>query len=161
MPQTIFTIGHSNLNFMRFLSLIQANNVTHIIDIRSIPYSRRAPWSNKSRLSDLLKPFRIRYTYLGHKLGGKKQKIEHISKQQGVTPEEIYKEGIQILLQLSMQDTLSLLCAESDPANCHRQRIIAQTLIDSGVNVLHILKDSALQEAWKENNPAIQPELFK
>jgi len=161
MPQTIFTVGHSNLNFMRFLSLIQANNITHIIDIRSIPYSRRAPWSNKSRLSDLLKPFRIRYTYLGHKLGGKKQKIEHISKQQGVTPEEIYKEGIQILIQLSMQDTLSLLCAEGDPANCHRQRIIAQTLIDSGAQVSHILKDGNLKEAWKENRPSVQPELFK
>lgn len=161
MPQTIFTVGHSNLSFMRFLSLIQANNVTHIIDIRSIPYSRRAPWSNKSRLSDLLKPFKIRYTYLGHKLGGKKQKIEHISKQQGVTPEEIYKEGIQIVLRISAQDNLSLLCAEGDPANCHRQRIVAQTLIGSGVKVSHILKNGALKEAWKENTPISQPELFK
>jgi len=161
MPQTIFTVGHSNLSFMRFLSLLQAHNITHIIDIRSIPYSRRAPWSNKSRLSDLLKPFKIRYTYLGHKLGGKKQKIEHISKQQGITPEEIYKEGIQILLRLSMPGNLSLLCAEGDPANCHRQRIIAQTLIDSGVKVSHILKDGNIKEAWKENHPSIQPELFK
>lgn len=160
MPQTVYTVGHSNLSFMRFLSLLQAHNITHIIDIRSIPYSRRAPWSNKSRLSDLLKPFKIRYTYLGHKLGGKKQKIEHISKQQGVTPEEIYKEGIQTLLQLSIRGNLSLLCAEGDPANCHRQHIIAQTLIDSGVNVFHVLKDGALQEAWKEDSPTTQPELF-
>lgn len=160
MAQTIYTVGHSNLSFMRFLSLIQAYDITHIIDIRSIPYSRHAPWSNKSRQSELLRPFRIRYTYLGHKLGGKKQKIEDISKQQGVTPEEIYKKGIQILLQLSQRRNLVLLCAESDPANCHRQNIVAQTLLDMDVSVMHILKDGSLIEAWRDEVPVDQPALF-
>lgn len=160
MPQNIFTVGHSNLSFMRFISLIQANNINHIIDVRSIPYSRRAPWSNKSRLPELLKPYRIRYTYLGHKLGGKKQTVQTIAKQQDVTPEEIYDEAIQTLLQLSSRDHLSLLCAESDPANCHRQHVIAQTLIDSGVNVIHILKSGALKDAWKEDAPVKQPNLL-
>ncbi len=160
MGQTIYTVGHSNLSFMRFLSLIQAYDITHIIDIRSIPYSRHAPWSNKSRLSELLRPFRIRYTYLGHKLGGKKQKIEEISKQQGVTPQEIYKKAIQTLMQLSLHDNLVLLCAEGDPADCHRQNIIAQTLINTDVKVMHILKDGSLLEAWRNEIPAEQPELF-
>jgi len=85
MPKTIFTVGHSNLSFLNFLSLIQANDITHIIDIRSIPYSRHAPWSNKSRLPEMLRPFEIRYTYLGHKLGGKKKPIADTQHQQGVT----------------------------------------------------------------------------
>lgn len=160
MPQTIFTVGHSNLSFMRFLSLIQANNITHIIDIRSIPYSRRAPWSNKSRLPDLLKPFKIRYTYLGHKLGGKKQAIKDVSKQQAITPQKIYDEAIQVLLQLTLRDNLVLLCAEGDPANCHRQHFIAQTLLESGAKVCHILQNGSLKEAWKEEIPTNQPGLF-
>jgi len=160
MPQTIFTVGHSNLSFMRFISLIQANNIDHIIDIRSIPYSRHAPWSNKSRLPEILRPFKVQYTYLGHKLGGKKQTIAQISKQQGTTPQLIYDEAIQLLLHLSMRDRLALLCSEGDPANCHRQHIIAQTLIDSGVKVLHILHTGSLQEAWKEDKPAQQPILL-
>lgn len=160
MPEPIYTLGHSNLDFMRFISLIQAYHINHIIDIRSIPYSRRASWSNKSRLPDLLRPFRIRYTYLGHKLGGKEKSIEQHSKQQGVTPEEIYKEGIQRLLQLSMRDNLTLLCSESDPENCHRQHIVAQTLIDGGVKVIHILGDGSLKDAWKEDPSPVQQELF-
>jgi len=160
MPQTIFTVGHSNLSFMRFLSLIQANNITHIIDVRSIPYSRRAPWSNKSRLSELLRPFKIRYTYLGHKLGGKKPKIDEVAKQQGVTPQAVYDEAIQVLLQLSIRDNLTLLCAEGDPADCHRQHSIAQTLLASGTKVIHILKDGSLLEAWKEDPSAVQPKLL-
>jgi len=160
MPQKIFTVGHSDLTFMRFLTLIQANNVNHIIDIRSIPYSRRAPWSNKSRLPEILKPFQIRYTYLGHKLGGKKQPIKRISKQQGISSQADYDDGIHLLLQLSMRDKLALLCAEGDPALCHRQHIIAQTLIDADIKVLHILKNGAIKEAWKEEDPPEQTLLF-
>jgi uncharacterized protein (DUF488 family) len=160
MPQTIYTVGHSNLSFLNFLSLIQANNITHIIDIRSIPYSRLAPWSNKSRLPELLRPFGIRYTYLGHKLGGKKKSTNEILRQQGVTPKEIYDDAIQMLLQLSLRDNLTLLCSEGDPTHCHRQHTIAQTLLDSGTKVIHILKDGSLKEAWKEDPKTDQPKLL-
>jgi len=160
MAQTIYTVGHNSLNFMQFITLIQANNITHIVDIRSIPYSKYAPWSDKSRLPELLRPFKINYTYLGHKLGGKKQPFKQIVKQQSATPQDVYDQGIQILLQLSMRGNLTLLCAEGDPAKCHRQHIIAQTLLDSGTKVLHILKDGAIQEAWKEDKPSVQPNLF-
>jgi uncharacterized protein (DUF488 family) len=160
MVQTIYTVGHNCLNFMQFITLIQANNITHIVDIRSIPYSKYAPWSDKSRLPELLRPFKINYTYLGHKLGGKKQPFTQAIKQQSVTQQDIYDQGIQILLQLSMRGNLTLLCAEGDPAKCHRQHIIAQTLLDSGTKVLHILKDGAIKEAWKEDKPSVQPNLF-
>ena len=152
MPRTIYTIGHSDLSFMRFIAHIQAHDITHIIDIRSIPYSRHAPWSSKSRLAELLRPFHIRYTYLGHKLGGKKQSLDAIAKQQGVTPQAMFDDAIRKLLQLSTQVNLALLCAEADPAYCHRQNIIAQILLDSEVHVMHILKDGTLMEAWREEN---------
>lgn len=160
MAQTIYTVGHSNLSFMSFLSLIQDNDITHIIDIRSIPYSRYAPWSNKSRLSELLRPVRIRYSYLGHKLGGKKHKIDSELEQEDMSTREIYNEAIQTLLQLSEQGKLVLLCAEGDPENCHRQHFIAQTLLNSGIKVLHILKDGSLKEAWREEASANQPKLL-
>lgn len=160
MSKKIFTIGHGTHHFLSFITLIQENDIDHIIDIRSIPYSRRAPWSNKSRLPELLKPFRIRYTYFGHKLGGKKQSVQTISRQRDVTPEEIYEKAIQTLIQLVERDHITLLCAEEDPANCHRQHIVAQSLIDEGIDVIHILKDGTLKAAWKEDLPAKQPDLF-
>ena len=160
MAQTIYTVGHNSLSFMQFITLIQANNITHIVDIRSIPYSKYAPWSDKSRLSELLRPFKIRYTYLGHKLGGKKPGQQNIPHPRGATPQGMYDEAIQVLLQLSMRDNLTLLCAEGDPAKCHRQHIIAQTLLESGARVLHILKDGTIKEAWIEENTATQPKLF-
>ena len=160
MPKTIFTIGHSNLNFMRFLTLLQENNITHIIDIRSIPYSRHAPWSNKSRLAEILKPFQIRYTYLGHKLGGKLPSREKFTPSGRTASTDFYDEAIQTLINLSERDNIALLCSESDPANCHRQHVIAQTLLDSGASVVHIFKSGQLKDAWREDTLTEQPELF-
>ncbi len=161
MPHTIYTIGHSNLNFMRFLSLLQENNINHIIDVRSIPYSRHAPWSNKSRLSEILKPFKIRYTYLGHKLGGKKPSQDKFAQADTASSMKLYDQAIESLVQLSERDHLALLCAEGDPANCHRQHVIAQTLLDTSARVVHILKNGELTKAWREDTLTEQPELFK
>ena len=160
MVQTIYTVGHNSLNLMQFVSLLQVNKITHIVDVRSIPYSKYAPWSDKSRIAELLRPFKINYTYLGHKLGGKKKEIGRISKQQRVTPEDLYNQGIRALLQLSMRDNLAILCAEGDPAKCHRQHVIAQTLLESNAQVLHILKDGSTKTAWKEDKPVVQETLF-
>jgi uncharacterized protein (DUF488 family) len=160
MLPTIHTIGHSNLSFMRFLTHLQGNNISHVIDIRSIPYSRHAPWSNKSRLSEILKPFNIRYTYFGHKLGGKKPSQDKFAAADTADSIKFYDEAIQTLLHLTEKEHLALLCAEGDPANCHRQHVIAQSLLNSGVSVTHILKDGSLMEAWREDALPEQPELF-
>ena len=64
---------------MQFITLDQANNINHIVDIRSIPYSKYAPWSD-NRLPNMLLPFKIKYTYLGHKLGESQFKRDLLSK---------------------------------------------------------------------------------
>ncbi len=160
MAQTIYTVGHNSLNFMQFMSLIQANNITHIVDIRSIPYSKYAPWSDKSRLADLLRPFKINYTYLGHKLGGKNIRSGKFSNQKRLPSQAVYNEGIKVLVELSMRSHLAIMCAEGDPGKCHRQHTIAQTLLESGAKVLHILKDGSIKEAWKVESASDQPTLF-
>jgi uncharacterized protein (DUF488 family) len=160
MLQTIYTIGHNQLSFMQFINLLQKNNINHLIDIRSIPYSRHAPWSNKSRLPEMLKAFNIRYSYLGHKLGGKKQSNIQEARLKSNATEAVYNEGIQILLNLSIRENISLMCAESDPTNCHRQHVIAQTLLNSDVKVFHIMQDGSLKEAWQETSPPEQAKLF-
>ena len=160
MPQTIFTIGHDHLSFMQFIDLLQKHHINHLIDIRSIPYSRQATWSNKSRLPEMLKAFNIRYSYLGHKLGGKKQSDGQDGIMHPIATESVYNEAIQMLLNLSERESISLLCAESDPANCHRQHIVAQTLLDTRVRVFHIMQDGSLKEAWREDTPAEQTSLF-
>ena len=160
MPEVIYTIGHSNLPFMKFVSLVQANNITHLIDIRSIPYSRKAPWSNKSRLPQLLRPLGIRYTYLGHKFNDENQYFKHPDQTPQHDPDESYNEAITTVLLAAAKRQVALLCTESDPANCFRQHVIAQTMLNQNVKVIHILKSGGLQDAWQEPSSPKQPELF-
>jgi uncharacterized protein (DUF488 family) len=39
------------------------------------------------------------------------------------------------------------MCAEEDPKRCHRQFLIAQTLLDRGIEMQHIRGDGTLEEA--------------
>ncbi|MBG0771357.1 MAG: DUF488 domain-containing protein [Anaerolineaceae bacterium] len=160
MPEVIYTIGHGNLSFMKFLSLIQANNITQIIDIRSIPYSRKAPWSNKSRLSQLLKPLGIRYTYLGHKFNDKNQAVTPHGLASQPNSAQAYLEAVSSVLLAAEKRQVALLCTEGDPAHCIRQNVIAQTLLNRDIKVAHILHNGNLTEAWQEPDSPKQPELF-
>lgn len=160
MPEVIYTIGHGNLSFMKFVSLIQANNITQIIDIRSIPYSRRAPWSNKSRLSQLLKPLGIRYTYLGHKFNDKNQAVTPHGQSPLQDSAQAYLEAVASVLQAAEKRQVALLCTEGDPAHCIRQNVIAQTLLNRAIKVTHILHNGNLTEAWHESSSPKQAELF-
>jgi len=160
MPEVIYTIGHGNISFMKFVSLIQANNITQIIDIRSIPYSRKAPWSNKSRLSQLLKPLGIRYTYLGHKFSEKAQTFQHPGQSPKQNSAQVYLDAVSTVIQAAAKRKIALLCAEGDPAHCIRQNVIAQTLLSREIEVHHILQNGSLIEAWQEPTNPKQPELF-
>jgi uncharacterized protein (DUF488 family) len=41
--QTIYTIGHSTRPIEEFIDLLQGNGVSTLVDIRTIPKSRRNP----------------------------------------------------------------------------------------------------------------------
>jgi uncharacterized protein (DUF488 family) len=40
-----------------------------------------------------------------------------------------------------------LLCSEEDPRRCHRHHLVARSLIDVGVRVLHIRHSGELEDA--------------
>lgn len=160
MPEVIYTIGHGKLSFMKFVALLQANNITQIIDIRSIPYSRKAPWSNKSRLSQLLRPLGIRYKYLGHNFSDKNQTFQRPGQSSQQNSAQAYLEAVSNIVQVAAKRQSALLCAESDPAHCIRQNVIAQTLISREIEVSHILHNGSIIEAWQEPTNPKQPELF-
>src|ERR1700675_1189850 len=68
MP-AVLTIGHSNRTWKEFLEILRAHRVERVIDVRSIPRSRRNPQFNRVALSKKLRAARIGYVHL-RKLGG-------------------------------------------------------------------------------------------
>ena len=66
---TVFTIGHSTRAIGEFIELLKANGVGQVIDIRTIPKSRRNPQFNDDSLANSLRAAGIGYVHM-KELGG-------------------------------------------------------------------------------------------
>lgn len=144
----IYTIGHSNHSPEEFLRLLRAHHIEVVADLRSRPYSRFVPHFNRDALKKLLHEEGIRYLFLGKELGGKPQDLERPLSDE-VVWEHIrsrpqFQEGLTRLLGEAPQSKVCVLCAEADPARCHRGQLIAPELEARGAEVKHILADGTL-----------------
>lgn len=155
----IYTIGHSNLIPEKFLNLLAKVKIEVLADVRSNPNSRWSQWANRDSLSELLNSVQIRYIYLGDVLGGHPADPDSYDPRTGqvdyrrIQQQEYYKRGIKQLLEKVKESRVCVMCAEEDPASCHRNLLIGESLRQQGITVLHIRGDGRIQtdeEVWKE-----------
>ena len=85
---------------------------------------------------------------------GKKDRQPQIDVRQ-VMARPWYQGGIHRLTLLGAEKRVALLCAEEDPAHCHRQHLVAQSLLSLGYAVLHIRRGGELQPAWLDPLPLL------
>jgi len=145
--RTVFTIGHSTRTWKVFLELLRAHGVKRVIDVRSIPRSRRNPQFNREALSKKLRAARIGYVHL-QKLGGLRHARRdspnmgwHNASFRGFadymqTPD--FEAGLRRLIKLARQKRTALMCAEAVPWRCHRS-LIADALTVRGIQVDEIM----------------------
>lgn len=145
----VFTIGHSDHTLEAFLALLAQHRVTALADVRAAPYSRRLPHYSKQALADGLKAAGFAYVYLGEQLGGRPSARVR-SQMQGAgyaamaaTP--AFQEGIARVLQGARRHRIALMCAERDPADCHRALLVGRALGASGVELVHIHADGTAE----------------
>jgi uncharacterized protein (DUF488 family) len=149
MKPMILTVGHSNHALGRFLQILQANQVTTVADIRSVPYSGFNPQFGREALKPSLEEAGINYVFLGDHLGAhpqdpacyKNKKVQY--KLMAKTP--LFREGLKRVVSGSEHYRLALLCSEKDPLKCHRSVLISRELEALGTDVSHILDDGTLE----------------
>ncbi len=161
---TIATIGHSNLSADEFVALLTARRIATLVDVRSAPYSRWAPQFNRDDLAWTLKMAGVEYRFAGDVLGGRptdptcyKNREEPLPGEKAdflalvdygeVAKREWFRAGIARLIELAGVAPTAIMCSEEDPARCHRQHLIAQSLLDAGISVEHIRKDGRVEPA--------------
>jgi uncharacterized protein (DUF488 family) len=143
----ILTIGHSTRPLDTFIGLLRAHGVQRVVDVRTVPRSRRNPQFSRETLSGKLHNRRIHYTHLAA-LGG----LRHARKDSQntgwqnasfrgfadymQTPE--FEEGLSKLIGLGRQEQTAIMCAEAVPWRCHRS-LIADALTVRGIPVKHIM----------------------
>ncbi|MCW8409883.1 DUF488 domain-containing protein [Legionella sp. PATHC035] len=138
MPE-LFTMGHSTHSLQEFLEIVHAHQMTHLVDVRTIPRSRTVPWFNQEELKKSLEKEKIGYTHL-LKLGGLRKVNKHsINSGWRNASFRGFADYMQTAEFLAGLDALNeiiekeqkvvILCAEAVPWRCHRSLIADAELI--------------------------------
>jgi uncharacterized protein (DUF488 family) len=152
--QAIFTIGHSTRTFDQFLELLEAHGIERVIDIRTIPRSRRNPQYSLDMLGPALEAAGIKYVHL-KELGGLRR-AKPDSQNAGwrnasfrgyadymATPE--FEIALSRAIALSQAKPSALMCAEAVPWRCHRS-LVADALAARKFAVKHIMSAKLANE---------------
>jgi uncharacterized protein (DUF488 family) len=145
---TVFTIGHSNHAIERFIDLLEQHGVKTLVDIRSRPASRFAPQFNRKALETSLRDAGIDYTYLGDALGGRARSdasgavlMDFATRMK----DRAFQGGLDRLVEIAATKPTVIMCAERDPADCHRSFLVGRALVQRSLTVFHILADETLR----------------
>jgi uncharacterized protein (DUF488 family) len=138
----IRTIGHSNHPIDRFVDLLKGGGVTLLVDVRSMPWSRRFPQFGRERLAKTLGEAGIGYVWEGEALGGKPGQGGGYN---DLATRPAFKAALDRVIEHGRDMTVCLMCAEKEPLDCHRTVLVSRRLAERGVAVEHLLADGRVR----------------
>lgn len=150
----IWTIGHSTHPIEKFIQMLKSFGITTLVDVRSLPGSRKFPQFDKEALEKSLPENEINYIH-SINLGGRR-KTSKDSKNTGWRLASFrgyadYMETVPFLSAvteletLASHDRVTYMCAEAVWWSCHRS-LISDYLKFHGWTVFHIMEIGKAQE---------------
>ena len=131
--------------------MLRAHGVETLVDVRTVPRSRRNPQFNSEALPAPLAAAGIEYVHM-HALGGlrrpRKDSPNLAWRNESFrgyadymqTPE--FAAALDSLIELGRARRAAIMCAEAVPWRCHRS-LIADALAARGIAVEHIMSEAA------------------
>jgi uncharacterized protein (DUF488 family) len=152
--KVLYTIGHSTHSIEEFIALLNAHEVRHLVDVRSIPKSRHVPQFNTDEFASSLRGADIGYTHikaLGGRRSTRKDSINTGWRNASfrgyadymATPQ--FGEGLAALTAVALATSTVIMCAEAVPWRCHRS-LIADAMMLQGWEVRDILTGAPARE---------------
>jgi uncharacterized protein (DUF488 family) len=146
----VYTIGYGHHSAAHFVSLLQENSIAAVADVRSQPYSKSNPEFSCDSLRESLTSADIAYVFLGKELGARTSdercyragKVEYDLL--AATP--LFQAGLARIEKGRMDRRIALMCAESDPLDCHRCILVGRHLFARDVPIQHILGDGRIED---------------
>jgi uncharacterized protein (DUF488 family) len=147
VPPPILTVGHSTHTADAFVELLRAHGVTLLVDVRTMPRSRRNPQFNTDALPDTLQAADIGYLHLPGLGGLRKARPDSINDAWRNDSFRGYADYMQTpafeaslakLIEAGREHRVAIMCAEAVPWRCHRS-LIADALVARGIPVEHIM----------------------
>ena len=132
----IYTIGYSNRSLPEFLNELTCRGIRQLWDVRSSPWSRNAAF-NAPQIIQWSERAGIYYRQCGSIFGGRSEIA---------LDDPSYINLLGELTKASESETVAIMCAEGDPAMCHRSWDIgASLLIKWKLPVTSILRDGSVE----------------
>lgn len=159
MTNTLYTIGYATKSIEDFIAQLKQYQINVVADVRSVPYSKIFHDYHRESIKSYLAQHHIRYVYLGDELGPRSKDPDHyddIGQVQfdRLMQSTLFEQGIE-RLENGMQKgfSIALMCAEKDPATCHRSLLIgyflkhhAEQYPEMSMDVLHINHDGSVEK---------------
>ena len=144
---TVSTIGHSTHPIEEFIRMLLAHGIRQLVDVRTIPRSRRNPQFNRENLPASLEAAGLGYRHMPG-LGG----LRHPRKDSMNTGWRNasfrgyadymqtleFVESLEEAIRMAEQDRIALMCAEALPWRFHRS-LIADALLVRGIRTEDIM----------------------
>jgi len=153
-PATLWTVGHSTRPIDEFLTILHAQGVTRIADVRRFPGSRKYPHFDPAALELALAEAGIGYTPMPD-LGGRRRpradsphsawRNEAFRGYADYMDTPQFAASAQRLAEVARDNRVAAMCAEGVWWRCHRS-MIADFFKAHGWEVLHILGSAEPQE---------------
>ncbi len=152
----ILTIGHSTRPLEEFLDLLEQRGCRTVIDVRSLPRSRRYPQFNREALAAALAARGISYRHCAP-LGGLRHPSDpFVSVNRGLRNERFrayadhmqtseFADAVTRLVALAGVERCAVICAEALPWRCHRS-LLSDALVARGCRVLHVIDRNRTDE---------------
>ena len=125
--------------------------MTLLVDVRSMPYSRRFPQFGKERLARSLAEAGIAYLHEGAALGGKP---DGGGSYDALAATQAFKDALGRLIERARDTTLCLMCAEKEPLDCHRTVLVSRRLAEQGIAIDHLLADGSTRPHARDRGRA-------
>ena len=148
--QPFYTIGHSTRGLDEFVDLLRSVGIALLVDVRTVPRSRRNAQYNGDVLPQSLAPFQIGYEHIPSLGGLRARQVDVPPNVNGYWQNESFhnyadyamsdgfRAGLVRLRDLGHAGSSAIMCAEALWWQCHR-RIITDYLLAAGETVLHIV----------------------
>lgn len=167
---TIYTIGYSDKTLTDFIRCLKKRGIDSIVDVRTIPKSKRFPDYNKESIEKFLRKNQIFYFDFGKYFGARRNEKNvydltyslkgDVQEQvifEKVQNLDIFKEGVQRIEKgLNNGNKICFMCSEKNPVNCHRFWMVAMyfycSLSIPIVNIIDVNDDETIDETISHLN---------
>lgn len=151
--RALVTVGHGTLDADVFAQLLLDARVTHLVDVRAHPGSRRSPQFSKSAMEQWVPAAGVHYRWAPD-LGGRRRAAassRHVALTNSAfrayadyMETDTFRSALDELLAGARAERTAVMCAESLWWRCHRRLIADAVVLRRSFDAEHLFHDGKL-----------------